>query len=301
MKYRLNGHIGSVYALAPGLLSGEFYSGAGDRIVASWKEQSQDDGHLVIRAADAVYALLPIPEHNKLWVGQGLGGIHVIDIREKEELRLLQPHNSVIFDLKYHTASGDVFGAGADGLLSIINAGTFDIHSRIRISAKKVRCIAFHPNEQLIVAGCGEGDIAFIDLHNYKPSGRLRAHQPDHSVNILQFSPDGHYLLSGSRDAHLNIYDANSFKLLESIPAHNYALYALAWSPDGKYFATASRDKTVKIWNTATFSVIQRLEGNDGKGHVNSVNCLLWTKSNLLFSAGDDRAIACWEMIVDQE
>ena len=79
-----------------------------------------------------------------------------------------------------------------------------------------------------------------------------------------------------------------------SIPAHNYAIYEIGFDPTGKYFATASRDKTVKIWDYNSMGVIERLAGNDGKGHINSVNTLLWMKNGTLLTAGDDRAIQSW-------
>jgi WD40 repeat protein len=294
LRHRYTGHQGSIYALAVSKLKNHFYSGGSDRIVAEWNTQKDSDGELITRTSDAVYSLLHLPGQQQLWVGQGSGGIHVISLEEKKEERLLQVHDAAVFDMRYY--KGRVFSTGGDGVLSVSDPLSGSCHSRLRLSAKKLRCIAFHPEGSMAIAGCGEGEFALVDLETLKPAGRLQAHQPDHSVNTICFSRDGQYLLSGSRDAHLNVFDALSLKLLESIPAHNYALYAIAYSPDGRYFASASRDKTVKIWSAEDFSVIQRLEGNDGKGHVNSVNCLLWTDNMNLLSAGDDRAIAAWEM-----
>ena len=83
--------------------------------------------------------------------------------------------------------------------------------------------------------------------------------------------------------------------MISSIPAHNYAIYDIAFDPTGNYFATASRDKSVKIWDYNSLSVLERLEGNDGKGHINSVNKLLWLEDGTLLSAGDDRAVQSWK------
>jgi WD40 repeat protein len=103
-------------------------------------------------------------------------------------------------------------------------------------------------------------------------------------------------MISGGRDAYLKIWSMDNFSLLQSIPAHNYAIYSISFSPDRKYFATASRDKTVKIWNADTFEVLVRLDKENFEGHKNSVNKVLWMENNFLISAGDDRAIIIWEV-----
>jgi len=94
----------------------------------------------------------------------------------------------------------------------------------------------------------------------------------------------------------LKVFDLENFEEVKSIPAHNFAIYDIVFDPSGKYFATASRDKSVKIWDYELMSVLERLEGNDGKGHINSVNKLMWMQDGTLLSAGDDRAIQSWKI-----
>jgi WD40 repeat protein len=119
------------------------------------------------------------------------------------------------------------------------------------------------------------------------------------SANIVRYSPDGKFLLSGGRDAHLNIWDTKNYSQVKSIPAHNYAIYDIAFSPDAKLFATASRDKTIKIWDADMFEILARISKENYEGHVNSVNKLFWSDyNNYLVSSGDDRAVMVWEIVI---
>lgn len=291
---RYTGHIGAIYALCSDHHNG-LYSGAGDRIVARWDLQTPGDGELIVRAGDAVYALCLLRGTETLLVGTGNGGIHVISLTEKNEEHLLQLHDTSVFSI-VEAPDGKVFcTTGGDGLLNIVTTEDFTTRYRIRLTESKLRTLVFHPQLPLALAGCGDGTVVSINTETWQPMERLGAHQPGFSVNCICFTPDGRYYLTGSRDAHLHLYETESNRLIERIPAHNYAIYSIAFDPTGRYFATASRDKTVKRWNLSTMEVMERLEANDGKGHVNSVNTLIWLNNGKLLTAGDDRAIQLWE------
>ena len=120
------------------------------------------------------------------------------------------------------------------------------------------------------------------------------------SANAVVYDPQGNRLVSGGRDAHLNIWDAFTLEQIRSIPAHNYAIYAFAFSPDMSRMASASRDKTVKLWDVSTFDILLRIDREKFDGHRNSVNNVIWMDhASGLVSAGDDRAIMSWEVKAD--
>ncbi|MBL7924729.1 MAG: hypothetical protein JNL88_11070 [Bacteroidia bacterium] len=298
LGHRFTGHQGSVYALEHDFDLQHFYSGAGDKIVARWSLEQKGDGDLVARATDAVYCLHLLREQHVLLIGQGAGGVHVIALMDGKEERLLQLHEGPVFGIGQSRKHELLFTLGGDGVLCRLERGSLDVLQRLRITEKKLRAFALYPEEQFALIGCGDGSVVVLELPEGRVVERLMAHQPGFSVNALAFSPDGRYFLSGSRDAHLHLYETDGLKRLESIPAHNYAIYDIAFHPGGRRFATASRDKSVKLWDFERMEVLERLEGNDGTGHINSVNKLLWLADGTLLSAGDDRAIQAWSPLV---
>ena len=294
-QHRFTGHQGSIYALVKGQDAGIFYSGAGDKIVAQWDLHQPGDGTLIAKITDSIYCMHFLPEQNRLLIGQGSGGVHIIDLSENKEERLLKLHDQAAFSILQSSKHNLLFTLGGDGIVCVLNLQTLEVLQRIRLSEKKLRAIIINQNQDKAFIGCGDGSIVELSIPSLEITHRFQAHGIDFSVNALSFSPDETKLFSGSRDAHLNIFQLDNYDLISSIPAHNYAIYDIAFDPTGNYFATASRDKSVKIWDYNSLSVLERLEGNDGKGHINSVNKLLWLEDGTLLSAGDDRAVQSWK------
>jgi centriolar protein POC1 len=51
------------------------------------------------------------------------------------------------------------------------------------------------------------------------------------AVFSTAYTPDGKYILIGSRDAQLKIWDAETFMLVKNIPAHLFAINHIAVHP----------------------------------------------------------------------
>lgn len=72
------------------------------------------------------------------------------------------------------------------------------------------------------------------------------------SVNALALSPDGRFLVSGSEDLTLKIWDTATGNVLRTLSGHDQGVLAAAVSPDGRLIASGSADQTVRVWNVVT-------------------------------------------------
>jgi WD40 repeat protein len=297
----LTGHSGSVYALAVSGAS-SFFSGSGDKIVAEWDLNNPGEGRLMAKIPEIIYSLFTDLENDRLLVGQATGGIHVISLSERNEIRLLQYHTAPVFHLDISKEHNLLFSLAGDGKLGVMNSHNLALKAVLTVGIGKLRTCSVNVAETLLAVGSADGSITVFSLPDLQPVKQWQAHQPGFSVNALTFSPDGTLLLSGSRDAHLNIFTvADDFHLQQSIPAHNYAIYSIVYSPDQKLLATGSRDKTIKIWDPKSFEVLHRIDNEKNEGHKNSVNKIMWHPgTGHLISASDDRAILVWDIQIKQ-
>ena len=295
---QFDGHTGSIYTLEDATEPHLFYSGSDDRMVVEWNLAHPHQNRAIAKLTEKAFALKYIPEKQLLLAGNYTGGIHVIDLIKNKEIKLLQLHHTIIFDIQYLPDKEWFFALAADGTYSVWTVNGFDLVTNQRLGNYKLRSIDFCKQRNEAAIGCGDGTVRIIDIDTFEEKAMRIGHKKDFSVNTVKYHPHGTFLLSGSRDAYLNLWDVdNSYKLAHQIPAHNYAIYSIVFIPDGKQFATGSRDKTVKIWDANTVKLLLRISPGEQDGHTNSVNKLMWSNyNNYLLSTGDDRTIKVWEI-----
>jgi WD repeat-containing protein 61 len=292
----LSGHDGPVYSLNSLQTGNQVYSGGSDRVLAEWNLETFKPTRVVAHATGVIYTSCFIPQYSLLLIGNNLGGIHVIDLVKRAEVRYLLGHKNGVFSLVWNPKTEHIYAAGADGFVTVWNVHDFHCVKAIKLCEQKVRSLSLNHQTGILAIGCGDNYIRLIDTESLEELRAWEAHTQ--SVNVVSFDPTGQYLLSGSKDAFLNCWDVHhDFKAVEKIPAHNFAIYAIAWHPEAGLFATGSRDKTVKIWNATDLSFLLRIDHATFQGHTHSVNTLHWSRfNNYLLSGGDDKAIHVWEI-----
>jgi WD40 repeat protein len=161
--------------------------------------------------------------------------------------------------------------------------------------------MAIHPARGEFAVGYSDHHIRVFDLGTYELKYDYKAHE--NSIFTLRYTPDGNFLLSGSRDARLKAWDVNaSYSRAAEVVAHMYAINHIEFSPDNKHFVTCSLDKSIKVWDAAELRLLKVIDKARHAGHGTSVNKLLWTSfQNQLLSASDDRSVSNWRIKFETE
>ena len=66
----------------------------------------------------------------------------------------------------------------------------------------------------------------------------------------MSIHPNGYYLVSGSKDKTLRLWDLREGRLLFTLQGHSGAVNAAAFSQDGNFIASGGIDKLVMVWKS---------------------------------------------------
>src|SRR3972149_18833 len=169
--------------------------------------------------------------------------------------------------------SGVVDRGHADKPLKLWDAATGELLRTLGEHDDFVHFVGFSPDGKTLVSMGNKNRVGTIQLWDVETWMPLRT-RGGHSeyITSVTFSPDGKVLASGSDDATVRLWNAETGKLLQHIKGnehrkhpyahlravladayeHHYAVRAVAFSPDGKALASASVDPIVNLWNVET-------------------------------------------------
>ncbi len=113
-----------------------------------------------------------------------------------------------------------------------------------------------------------------------------------HYVRAVEFSKDGHLLVSGGELGEVIIWDVEKEAILHELIGHEDMVLSLAFSPDGYYVASGSRDGSVKVWR-----IDNGLMEKNFVGHQAAVTSLMFSPDGrILYSGGADNYISVWDL-----
>ncbi len=294
------GHTGSVFAMAVDELEEFAYTSGDDGIVARWDLKAENqDATALLRADRAVYSLCLSAKHRRLFAGSSDGTLYVYDLGTKQLLQTYRKTSEAIYHMEVH---GDrLWICQGKGFLSAWHIEKEEEVFFARLSQEHLRIMIPGLQASQSYIGASDNYIYLLDREAGKLLDKWEAH--DNSVFGLLLHPDNKYLISGSRDAHFNVWDLqNGRDRIRHIPAHNFTINFFALSPDGHYFITASRDKTLKVWDAYDFSLLKVIDYPRDQAHMHSVNKVFWLKKDhSILSCGDDRQVLRWKLDIEKK
>jgi WD40 repeat protein len=104
-----------------------------------------------------------------------------------------------------------------------------------------------------------QGDPAREQMHRYRLGTVLRDRPRNvrvwfhgDAVEYAEFSPDGHCVVTASRDGTARVWDVATGVAVTPPLRHKDIVWHAAFSADGRFVVTASNDKTAHVWDTMT-------------------------------------------------
>ncbi|EPX72766.1 transcriptional corepressor Tup11 [Schizosaccharomyces octosporus yFS286] len=130
-----------------------------------------------------------------------------------------------------------------------------------------VCCTKFSHNGKFLATGCNRATNIF-DVHTGQKLFTLNEDSPDQSrdlyVRTIAFSPDGKYLVTGTEDRQIKLWDLATQKVRFLFSGHEQDIYSLDFSHNGRFIVSGSGDHTARLWDVETGQCILKLEIENG-------------------------------------
>ena len=111
-------------------------------------------------------------------------------------------------------------------------------------------------------------------------------------VNSVALSPDGQYIVSGSSDKTIKLWDVKDRVLLHTFDDHKSGVNSVAFSPDGQYIVSGSNDNTVKLWDIDNNKLVHTFDK-----HEQSVKTVSFSPDGqYLVSGSNDKKLKLWHV-----
>ncbi|MEO0469697.1 MAG: hypothetical protein AAF206_08765 [Bacteroidota bacterium] len=294
------GHKGSIFAMVTDQAEQYLFTAGDDGMVVCWDLQNhQNEGEGVLRLGNSIYALCWIERYRILVAGGSEGSVHFLAFDERQLVHTWRKTGDAIYGLYDDPERDCLWILHAKGYLSVLRLTDFQQLGHQRLAQSHLRSFADLGEKNGVLIGSSDHTIRRLDVKSGSVIQEWKAHE--NSVFSLAVHPFGKYLLSGGRDAHLNVWDIqNDFAEIRNIPAHNFTINHIVFSPNADYFLTASRDKSMKLWDAWNFQLLKVIDAARFAAHTHSVNRLAWlVTDNSVISCGDDRRVIRWKLSIE--
>ncbi len=170
---------------------------------------------------------------------------------------------------------------------------TSRIVARYDVGGATLRKAAYSPDGSHLAAATDDGALYRL-ASPARPgqSGAVAVARPGRGIMDLAYSPDGSMLATAHADKLARLWDAQTGKLLRTLPGHLLEVLSVAFSPDGRHIATGSTDRIIRIWDiTSPESPPLEL-----LGHAGGIADIAFNPSgSRLATAGLDGRVIIWD------
>jgi WD40 repeat protein/serine/threonine protein kinase len=248
------------------------------------------------------------------------------DVATGRQIRSFSEGDAKIWCVEFSPDGNSLFEGGSRSQIRRWDIQTGTIVQQFKAHMSNVRELATSPDGLYLASGGFEGfelwdleketrlmELASVEIDDvdYSPTGEFiaHAHRIESGARVInvdrravevvlntgttwsvEFSPDGKRLATGGDSAIVQLWDVQTWRLVQEFAGHNARIRSLAFTPDGERLASRGDDDTIRIWNIQSGREVLTLAAPPSKGATIAFS----PDSRTLASGTEDGSVKLW-------
>ncbi|KAG8711807.1 hypothetical protein FRC09_020396 [Ceratobasidium sp. 395] len=300
LRHELGCPTGAVYSVAFSPNGAHVASGSHDGSIHIWDART---GELVGELEEHVKSVRSIcfsPSGLRLVSGSPDGLVYIWDpLRGQVVTELLHFRAKPIIWASYSLDGAQLMACSHLGTLYRWDSSTVEAAGQTCVDNSVNVERAFDTDLNSTPANTNVVDRVVRGGNTHAPRPADRSFEGHHGeVSALAYSPDGAYIVSGSDDCTLCIWDARTGRMVgQPLEGHTGRILSVLFSPDGTHVVSGSCDDTIRIWDVSTCTTF----GAPLIGHTNWITSVSYSPDGAYIASGSyDKTIRIWDAYTGQ-
>ncbi|MES9541513.1 TIR domain-containing protein [Actinomadura sp. NPDC000600] len=283
---------GAMSAVAISSDGSEVAAGSEGGEVRLWRPGERGQGRRLLTRPSAVTALGFAPVGRRLVIGDGGGGVVLVDVRTGAAIELRGHTAGPVRTAEFNPDGSRVLTTSDDETARLWDGRTGRLLGSFRDSAAYLDAPHFSRRRGLFVTRTDDQAV----VRTVRSGTQVAALDHGAAVAAATFSPDGTRLVTGGFDDTAKLWDVRSGRRIASLAGHREAVRSVAFSPDGSLVATAAHatrvdsDFTARVWAADDGRPVATL-----RGHTAAIRRVTFLDGVRVLTASYDGTARIWE------
>lgn len=187
------------------------------------------------------------------------GRIQVYNTADKSLFKTLGVHSQAV-NAVYFQDEGWIFSGGIESTLSITDLVASSNIGSISSLSGAITSIAVQADAVNCAVGLSRGEVTIFSIGNLSVVTRLK--NTESKITTLSYSPDGKYLVAGTYNGDVLLWNAKSYELLKSFK-YNSTINSISFDLKNRWMVIAINNGTLDFCDLKLLSSIKTIT-NEG-------------------------------------